>query len=96
MSTLISTSCIMFPALMKATSEVNVLVRVSLIFGLFCFIIFSLIVVHQAYIVTKSVPTDPIVTKQRYLKMFSLAFDEQVANDGRPMELYCNVCNVYV
>ena len=86
----------MFPTLYKVATDLSNILRIAVVSKLICFIIVALIVVYQAYIVTKTNPIDPIVMKQRYLKHYSIAYETFNADDGRTLDLFCSVCDAFV
>ena len=65
-------------------------------FVFLCFLLSAILTTYYAYIVTASTPTDPLVIKQRFFDKHSMHFDISTANNGKPIDLYCNICKVYV
>ena len=63
---------------------------------LIAFLVSSYFTVYYAILSTKSVPTDSLVTRQRVMTELKIEFDALDENTGKPLELYCNICNVYV
>ena len=93
---LVTTSGIMFPILYMVTTDVSKILRVVVVGILIFFIIVTLVVLYQAYIVTNENPIDPLVLKQRYLKHYNIAFETFNAHDGKTLDLYCSVCEAFV
>ena len=62
----------------------------------FIFIISLAITVYLAYDTTHTTPTDILVLKQRELKAKKETFNPIWYDTGKPMDLYCNICDAYV
>ena len=60
------------------------------------FLVSAVFVVYYAYVCTKSVPTDSLVIKQRCMSELHQVFEPKHPDTGETLELYCNICNVYV
>ena len=90
------TSCvIMFPILMRVSKNSPVTLALMVTIQV-SFFITSIFVVYFAYTVTSSIPTDPLVFKQRYMRKYQIPQTEVIMVGGKALELYCSVCDSYV
>ena len=96
LSTVFTTCFVIIPAYWSIFDQNKGLQRISSVCAFVLFFGVSVAVLVMAISTTTTNPLDPLVMKQRFLRYHKIAYDAYNLKDGKPLELYCNVCKAYV